>query len=395
SKRSCVAVALASVVGAGCGTSTLPTSVEGVVSRASYAPRPASAEAPAPLVRPLEPLPPVAAQNAAAVALGRMLFFDNRISGDADISCSTCHIPGRGWADGEALSTGYPGTRYFRNTPTVINVAYADYFYWDGRLGGDDLATQARDSINDSHFLSADGRIMLQRMKQIPEYVDLFEKGGLGEPDLTPITQALASFMRTLVSTNVPLDRHLKRDQTALSPAAKEGLALFEGKAGCIRCHDGPYLSDSRAHRLGVPENPEVFSDPFRIVTMRSVLKFLGTPNYASMREDPGRFAVTKNYDDFGAFITPTLREVARTAPYMHNGMLPTLEAVVEFFDAGGGQTVLPKSPLLQPLGLSAGEKAALVAFLQSLSGDEIRIQLAQSDLPEYTVVADWYEKRN
>lgn len=387
-----LAFAFVAVLGAGCGP---PTVGKRAVDRAAYAPRPVKTETPPAATRPLAPLPPMAAQDPNAVALGRMLFFDNRISGDADIRCSTCHIPGRGWADGEALSTGYPGTRYFRNTKTVVNAAYANRFYWDGRLGGDDMVTQVRDSINDSHFLSADARIMLQRMKQIPRYVDLFEKASLGEPDLNPISNAIVAFERTLVSMNVPFDRHLTGDQNALSAEAKQGLALFEGKAGCIRCHDGPYISDGKPHRLGVPENPEVFSDPFRIITMRSTLKFLGTPNYSNMRNDPGHFAVTKNYQDFGAFITPTLREVARTAPYMHNGMLPTLEAVVDFYDAGAGQTDLPKSPLLKPLGLSVGEKAALVEFLRSLSGDPILIQLPQSELPEYTLVQDWYKKRN
>ncbi|MBI2246960.1 MAG: photosynthetic protein synthase I [Armatimonadetes bacterium] len=388
-----LAFAIVAVLGAGCGPPR--TEVEQPVSRAAYAPRPVEQAASTVEPRPLAPLPPIAAPDRYAVELGRMLFFDNRISGDADIMCATCHIPGRGWADGEALSTGYLGTRYFRNTKTIVNAVYANYFYWDGRLGGDDPVTQVRDSINDSHFLSADARIMLQRMKQIPRYVDLFEKASLGEPDLNPISNAIVAFERTLVSKNVPLDRHLAGDQNALSAEAKQGLALFEGKAGCIRCHDGPYISDGKPHRLGVPENPEVFSDPFRIITMRSTLKFLRTSNYSNMRNDPGHFAVTKNYEDFGTFITPTLREVARTAPYMHNGMLPTLEAVIDFFDAGGGQSDLPKSPLLQPLGLSAGEKAALVEFLRSLNGDPILIELPQSELPEYTLVQDWYKKRN
>lgn len=340
----------------------------------------------------LAPLPAIEAPNPHAVELGKMLFFDNRTSGDADIKCSTCHIPDKGWADGEALSTGYPGTRYFRNTPTVLNAVYRTYFYWDGRLGGDDLATQSRDTINDSHFHAADGRIMLERMKQIPLYVELFEKAGLGESSLTNITKAIAAFEQTLIPKNVPFDNYLKGDQGALSAKAKQGLALFEGKARCIRCHNGPYISDQRPHRLGVAENPEVFSDPFRIITLRSMQKFLGTPNYSNLRQDPGHFTVTKNYDDFGKFITPSLREVARTAPYMHNGMLATLEDVIDFYDRGGGAG---GTAGLEPLSLSGEEKAALIAFLESLSGDEIVINIDQSDLPEYELIEDWYEKKN
>jgi cytochrome c peroxidase len=325
-----------------------------------------------------------------------MLFFDNRISGDADITCAQCHNPAQGWGTRDPLSTGYPGTRYFRNASTVLNVAYADYLYWDGRLGGDDLATQARDSINDSHFMSSDGRVMLERQKQIPEYVELYEKSGLGEPSLTKITKALAAFEQTIVSRNVPLDNYLYGDEKALTDAAKQGLALFTGKAGCVKCHNGPYLSDQKPRNLGVPENPEVFSDPFRVITFRSQLKFIGVPNYGNLRNDPGNYAVTKQNKSFGQFITPTLREVSRTAPYMHNGMLATLEDVVDFYNAGGGKTALQnKDALLKPLGLNDEEKAALVAFLKSLSGDPINIQFSQKDLPEYGLFSDWYTKRN
>ncbi|MBI4472865.1 MAG: photosynthetic protein synthase I, partial [Acidobacteria bacterium] len=272
--------------------------------------------------------------------------------------------------------------------------AYKSVLYWDGRLGGDDLATQARDSINDSHFLSADGRIMLERLKQIPEYVALFEKT-FGEPSLTPMTQAIAAFETTLTSRNVPLDRYLKGDGNALSVTAQQGLTLFGGKAGCIRCHNGPLLSDQKPHNLGVPENPEVFSDPFRVTTFRSTLKFLGVPNYLNLRNDPGYFAVSKLRSDFGSFITPSLREVSRTAPYMHYGMLPTLESVIYYYAAGGGTGKSNKSPLLQPIALTVEEKAALVEFLKSLSGDEIMIGLAQGDLPEYAIIRDWYKKKN
>ena len=343
----------------------------------------------------LAPLPQLEAPNADAVKLGRMLFFDNRLSGNADMMCSKCHVPAKGWTDGEALSTGYPGTRYFRSTPTIMNAVHSKYFYWDGRLGGDDFPTQARDSINDSHFMAANGQIMLQRMKQIPLYVELFESAGLGEPGLTGITKAIAAFETTIVSKNVPFDNYLRGDSNAISAQAKKGLDLFQGKAGCIRCHNGPYFSDEKPYSLGIPENPEVFSDPFRIITMRSLLKFLGTPNYSNLRNDPGYFAVTKEYKDFGKFYTPTLREVARTAPYMHNGMLPTLEAVVDYYNGGGAEEGLNKTPLLKPLNLTNDEKAALVEFLESLSGDEIIVNLKMSDLPEYEIIEDWYAKKN
>ncbi|MEE9278777.1 MAG: cytochrome c peroxidase [Myxococcota bacterium] len=343
---------------------------------------------------PLGPLPELEAPDPAAVEWGKMLFFDNRISGDADIRCSTCHDPAKGWADGLPLSDGYPGTKYFRNTKTVVNAVHADYFYWDGRLDGQDLETQARDAITDSHFHAADGRIMLERQKQIPEYVALSQKAFGGEPSFGRMLRALAAFERTLVSRNVPFDQYARGDASALSPEAKRGLELFQGKAGCIRCHNGPYFSDGQAHNVGAPDNPAVFSEIERHITMRSVLKFLGTANYMNLRQDPGYCAVSNDPEHMGRFLTPTLREVSRTAPYMHSGMLATLEEVIDFYDRGGGDRP-GKSPLLVPLGLSQAEKDALLAFLASLSGDEILIEIAQEDLPKYQLIEDWYEVRN
>ena len=343
----------------------------------------------------LGPLPPIKAPNPDAVKLGKMLFFDNRLSGDADIQCSKCHISSKGWSDGLPLSDGYPGTKYFRNTPTMINATYSKYFYWDGRLDGADLETQVRDIITESFFHAADGRIMLERMNQVPEYVELFRKALGGDPNFGRILKAIAAFEKTLVSRNVPLDRYLKGDKSALSAKARQGLTLFKGKAGCIRCHNGPYISDQKFHNLVVPENPEIFINPFRHITFRAMLKYLGTPNYWNLRRDPGHYAVTKDPKDFGSFITPTLREVSRTAPYMHSGMLPTLEAVVDFYNHGGGKKEPNKSPLLKPLGLSTNEKAALVEFLKSLSGDEIIIQIKQDDLPKYKLIEDWYNVKN
>ncbi|MAG94464.1 MAG: hypothetical protein CMJ48_12040 [Planctomycetaceae bacterium] len=378
------------------GAMTLEEKRKGILAKL-MAPAEAPPEGAKPIeIRGLATLPPLEPPNPVAAELGMMLFFDNRISGDADITCSTCHNPEKGWTDGEALSTGYPGTRYFRSAPTVLNAAHAHYFYWDARLGGDDLATQSRDSINDSHFMSSDGRVMLERMKQIPAYVDLFEKAGFGEPSLTKITKAIAAFETLLIPRNVPFDRFLNGQADALSAEAKAGLTLFIGKAGCIKCHNGPYLADGKKHALGVPENPEVFSDPFRIITFRSQLKFVGTPNYLNLRNDPGNYSVTKNAKDFGKFRTPTLREVGNTAPYMHNGMLPTLEAVVDFYNNGGGDNVRNnKSDLVKPLELTAEEKASLVAFLKSLSGDPIVINFAQTELPEYGLIEGWYDKKN
>ncbi len=321
--------------------------------------------------RPLAPLPDVKMPSRDKVELGKYMFFENRLSGDGDRSCADCHIPEEGWAFPERLSIGYPGTLHYRNAKTVMNSRFSKYFYWDGRLdGGNDLPTQARDSITDSHFMAADGRVMGQRMKQIPEYVKMFQKAYGGEPHFGLIIKALADFEKTLVSKNVPFDNYLKGDQNALSAQAKRGLELFEGKAGCIQCHDGFMLTDSKPHAIGVPVNPEIF-EVKRYTTLRSQQMFLGTPNYINLRSDPGFFGTEKQDRFFGAFVTPSLREVSKTAPYMHNGMFPTLESVVEFYNKGGGEA-RNKDALIRPLGLTLAERIALVEFLRSLSGDDL-----------------------
>lgn len=320
---------------------------------------------------PLAPLPELKPEKPEQVELGKMLFFDNRMSGDADRRCADCHDPKKGWADGMALSDGYPGTKYFRNSKTIINVAYAPYLYWDGRMDGEDLPTQVRDALTESYWHLMDGRIMLERWKQSPEYVERFKTAMGGEANFGRTLNAVAAFMKSLTSKNVPFDKYLKGDQGAISEQAKQGLALFQGKAGCIECHNGPMLSDYKPRALGVPENPYVFLTPKRHLQYRAVMKSLGVPNYMNLLEDVGYYGVSKLKKDMGTFITPTLREVSRTAPYMHNGMLATLEDVVEFYNKGGGAHP-NKDALLKPLGLSTSEKAALVAFLKTLSGDEL-----------------------
>ena len=331
-----------------------------------------------------EPLAPLAARPAAKaeqVELGKFLFFDTRLSGDAAISCAKCHDPKKGWGDGQPLSTGYPGSEYFRNTQTILNAAHYRRNYWDGRMDGRDLATLVRDHLTEAHFMQADGRLLIERLRQVPEYEAMFQKAFGGEPSYGRILNAVTAFVQTITSRNAPLDRYLKGETAALSPPAQEGLKLFQGKAGCITCHDGALLSDQKFYALGVPENSAVFRDPLRHITFRRFLKTLGAPNYDNLREDVGLYGVTKEPPDRGKFRTPSLREIALTAPYMHNGGLPTLEAVVDFYDRGGGSHA-NKSPLLRPLGLDEGEKRALVEFLKALTGEPVVVE--PPVLPEY-----------
>lgn len=330
----------------------------------------------------LAPLPTLASKpDPGQVALGRLLFFDPKVSGDATISCSSCHDPSKGWTDGLPLSKGYPGSLYFRNTPTVINAAHGRYLYWDGRLPASDLPTLVRDHIAEAHFMQADGRLVIERLRQVPTYENGFKKAFGGEPTYGRILDAVTAFLQTLSSRDVPFDRYLGGDTGAISQAAQRGLELFEGKAGCIRCHSGPLLSDGGFHNLGLTANREIFRTPERHITFRRFFKTLGLPEYVELREDVGLYGVTKRPEDRGRFRTPTLREVSNTPPYMHDGSLATLEEVIEFYNRGG-EVGSGKDPLLAPLGLTAGETTDLKEFLETLSGRPI--SMTPLEIPEY-----------
>ncbi len=317
----------------------------------------------------LAPLPPLAAPKAEEAELGKMLFFDARLSGDATISCASCHAPEKAFADGQALSAGYPSTLYFRNTPTLLNSAYKKLFYWDGRLPGNDLPTVVRDHLSEAHFFQADGRLIIERLRQVPRYEEAFRKAYGGEPSYGKILNAVSAYVKSLASQGAPVDRFLAGDLSAISQRARGGLDLFQGKAACIQCHHGPLASDEAFHDLGVPENPSLFEEPLRHITFRRFFKTLGVKGYSALKSDIGRSAITKSASDAGKFKTPSLREAARTAPYMHNGVFRTLEEVVDFYDRGGGGR--GKDAPLKPLGLSSREKGDLVEFLETLSGKE------------------------
>jgi cytochrome c peroxidase len=196
------------------------------------------------------------------------------------------------------------------------------------------------------------------------------------------VLKAITAYVQSLNSPPTPYDRYLAGETDALSEEARAGLALFEGKAGCSRCHSGPLLSDGRFYNIGVATDPAMFDDPERHLTFRRFFRILGVPNYRSLREDVGLYALTMNPDDWGKFRTPSLREVARTAPYMHDGSLATLEDVVRFYNQGGGPG---QTAGLEPLGLTETEIAQLVAFLESLSSEPIPVEVPT--LPDYELL--------
>ncbi len=330
----------------------------------------------------LEPLPEPSRLDEDRVELGRLLFFDTRLSGDASMSCATCHQPDRTWTDGEALSKGYPGSLFFRRTPTLLGAALRRRLYWDGRLDVAELDSVARDHISEAHFMNADGRLVIERLRQVPEYEATFRRVMGSEPTYMKILSAFSEFVRSLRPDGGLLDRHLRTGRGLPAEAAR-GLDLFTGQAGCVRCHSGPLLTADSFPDLGVPENAAVFSDPLRHITFRRFFATLGVPGYSTLRRDLGRYAVTKDPEDRGAFRTPSLRAAGSQAAFMHNGAFRTLAEVVDFYDRGAGAH---DGAALEPLGLTAADKAALVAFLTTLTAPAASAQAPQPDALPYAV---------
>ncbi len=322
----------------------------------------------------------------AKITLGKLLYFDPRLSGDGSISCAGCHDPRLGWGDGGDLSRGYPGTLHWRNSQTILNAAHLDKFFWTG--SSPDLPAQAKAAITGPLAQNMNPALMEERLKQIPEYVRQFQRAYGGAPTFEHALKAISAFERTIVSKNVPFDRYMQGDKTALTPLQLRGLALFQGKAACVQCHNGPLLTDQKPYNLGVSKNPAFTQDPQRQIAMRERMRAKGIPEAVirTLDRDPGHYLDTKREEDKGKFRTAPLRELRYTAPYMHNGVFFSLEEVIDFYDKGGGEDPFgTKSPLVRVLGLSAEEKAALVAFLESLSGDQVLVE--PPELPDYDIL--------
>lgn len=354
----------------------------------------------------LAPLPPAPDVNQNMADLGRHLFFDRRLSGNTSHSCASCHNPEKGWGTGEAMSHAYTGLLYFRNAPGLFNTAHRDRFMWDGRLDGADLGTLVRDMITEAHTMNMDSRLAQERLKQVPEYMQMFEEVYGNEPYGGRIYGAIGEFLKTIRTENAPLDAYLRGDESALSEEAKRGKALFVGKAGCAQCHSGPMLSDGNMYALGVPDHAGLFGDgvapvtheghadhggaggndgarnqALRQITLLRHYASMGTPNYMNLRSDVGLYTVTKDEKDIGKFMTPSLWDVGHTAPYMHSGVFETLGEVVDFYVAGGGEAQ-NKSELIKPLEISESEKSDLVAFLESMTGDAPQVEVPE--IPAY-----------
>ena len=334
---------------------------------------------------PLGP-PPIPADNPQTpekIELGRLLFFDSRISGDGSISCASCHIPEAGWSFRDSVSLGYPSTVHWRNSQTIVNAAYYSELFWEGAVSS--LEKQAPAAQKGAVAGNGESDQMEARLAFIPEYRERFKQVfGDKWPKLGNAWNAIAAFERTLVQTDTPFDRYMRGDDRALDDAEQRGLALFAGKAGCIRCHNGALLSDQKYYNVGVPPAWIWDEDGMAQITFRFELYSKGVTEavYRDTKDDLGLYFRTKRDADKGKFRTPSLRYTKYTSPYMHNGAFFTLAEVIDFYNDGGGQNEFTdtQSPLIQQLGLSDNEKADLEAFLLSLSGPQII--MAEPELP-------------
>ncbi len=322
--------------------------------------------------------PPIPADNPMTpekVALGEKLFFDPILSGNYGMACVACHAPSAGWAVQDKISFGYPGTTHWRNSQTIVNSAYYSKLFWAGASGS--LEHQARSAARGGVAGNGEDDMMEARLAFVPEYVEAFNAVfGDDWPSVRQAYMAIAAYQRTLVQTDTPFDAYMNGDDDAISTQEKRGLELFAGKANCITCHNGPLLSNEAYYNLGVPPYDGWIDDPLAQITFRFELYAKGVTEdmYRTTKDDPGLYFRTKQKADKGKFRVPSLRYTAYTDPYMHNGMMETLRDVVEFYNAGGGVNEFAdnKSDLIQPLGLSDGEIDDIVAFLGTLSGDEI-----------------------
>ncbi|MGE0610265.1 MAG: cytochrome-c peroxidase [Pirellulales bacterium] len=286
----------------------------------------------------LPPLPVAAdnPQSAEKIELGKQLYFDKRLSRDNTVSCASCHDPAKGWSNGEAVATGINGLKGGRSAPTIINAAYQYYQFWDGRAL--ELEGQALGPIQNPIEMNLTLEEAVDKLDKIAGYREQFEKVFGSRVTSEGIAKAISAFERTVLSGDAPYDRFKAGDKQALSEAAERGRVVFFNKAHCSACHAGANFTDGAFHNIGVGMDDK--------------------------EPDQGRQAQSGLLGDRGAFKTPTLREIARTAPYMHDGRLKTLEDVVEYYAKGG----TPNPQLdeeIYPLKLTAEQKADLVTFLK------------------------------
>jgi cytochrome c peroxidase len=343
----------------------------------------AAAAAVADVALPPNVIPPaVPADNPSSkekIALGRKLFFDKRLSSDGSVACATCHDPLHAFADGrgKATSAGVGGALGARNAPTALNAAFLSAQFWDGRAAT--LEEQAvQPLINPIEHGFADHAAVVARLREVGDYAEPFRSAfGSDEITIAGVGQAVASFERELVEVSAPIDRFLAGDASAIPEDAKRGWELFNGKARCNTCHGWvesfPLFTDDDFHNIGVGTKAVDFAAASRAAAAavdagKSIDQLaVGDAEKSAL----GRFLVTREQRHLGAFKTPQLRNVARTAPYMHDGSQTTLADVIAFYDKGGEANPYLDGGM-RPLALTEQERADLVALLQTFTSDAL-----------------------
>jgi cytochrome c peroxidase len=310
---------------------------------------------------------PIPADNPiseAKVDLGRRLFSDPVLSKDRSVSCSTCHKPELAFSDGKPLAVGVFGRVGKRHSPSLVNRGLGRAQFWDGRAAT--LEELALVPFRDANELDLPPEEAIARLAADPSYSAAFQSAFGRPPSTEDLGRALATFVRGIRSENSAFDRFVAGDRTALTDEQQRGLQVFRSRGNCTFCHREPTFTDEVLHNTGVAWR----ADP---------------QGAGGTYQDDGRFAVTSSERDRGKFKTPTLRDIARTAPYMHDGSLATLDDVVEFYDKGGRKN--PNLfPIIRPIGLSPEEKRVLVLFLQSLSGDVTSTMLTRERMsPDFS----------
>ena len=342
-----------------------------------------SAAAGVPLGLPEVPVPADNPQNPGKVTLGRKLFNDKRFSADGTINCATCHSAEKAFTDGLKVSKGFKGQKGTRNAPTVINAAYYTTQFWDGRAAS--LEEQSKGPfINPVEHGLKNFDPILETIRGDSQYTALFKKTFGTEPkDITidHVAKAIAAFERTVISGNSPFDRYLYgKESDAMSEAAIRGLAVFRLKGRCVDCHTigqtSAIFTDNKFHNIGVgfssiADNLMDIVDAYRKKHESGEeldVDILTSANISEL----GRFAVTLDPSDLGRFKTPSLRNVAVTGPYMHDGSMDSLEEVVEFYNEGGEDNPMLDGGI-RPLRLTEQEKSDLVEFMKALTSPEYR----------------------
>jgi cytochrome c peroxidase len=336
-----------------------------------------------PLGLPPLPLPSHGPVTAPQIRVGRKLFLDRRLSRNGTMSCAMCHVPEQGFASNElSTAVGMHGAVLPRNAPTLLNAAYAGPFFHDGREP--DLDLQPFDVfLNPKEMDQASLGAAVARVRSLPEYEPLFEAAFGGPPTVETIGRALGAYVRTLLAADSPFDRwRFGGDEGALGEAARRGFELFSGKGGCSGCHRigdrDALFTDHEFHDTGIGASRAARaqgSDPVPVEIAPGVFARLDRASIRSVGDpaapDFGRMEITGDPTDLWSYKTPMLRNVARTAPYMHDGSLATLREVVEHYSRGA----FPHAgldPRVRPLGLSPREIDDLVAFLESLTGSNL-----------------------